>query len=315
MLNWAFVAKHGPSGAPSPIPQPPPPPNRITFFGSSFVKKRGTPAFFLGPKIRKQRTWAIAVRRGLCKSLFLLNSGRFFPKKNREIQIWTLIRLKQSKSLWPKFFPLLQKAVYRRGLHFLRPCWQSKFVCAFLAHWPCLCEIESPVLVMMFSGDRQVNAHPARQYLFFFPPRQGIRYHLLACCNVSGCSKWFKKHKALLAYCFPISHTSMLYKHSSGMARVRLADLNGPKWTSLGQNGPKWTILVHFGLSNAKFQFGIRSKWSKMVVSTILDHFGPVLFPTVPRPRPNSVLTSLGGVSRSSFFFRDGPHFFKGSAP
>ena len=43
------------------------------------------------------------------------------------------------------------------------------------------------------------------------------------------------------------------------MARVRLADLNGPKWTSSGQNGPKWTILVHFG---------------------------PVHFPTVPRPFP-----------------------------
>ena len=45
----------------------------------------------------------------------------------------------------------------------------------------------------------------------------------------------------------------------SGMARVRLADLNGPKWTSSGQNGPIWSILVHFGLANAKIQFGIRS--------------------------------------------------------
>ena len=40
-------------------------------------------------------------------------------------------------------------------------------------------------------------------------------------------------------------------------------DLNGPKWTSLGQNGPKWTILVHFGLANAKVRFGIRSFWPK----------------------------------------------------
>ena len=48
-------------------------------------------------------------------------------------------------------------------------------------------------------------------------------------------------------------------KHASGMARVRLADPNGPKWTSLGQSGPKWTILVHFGLANAKIRFGIRS--------------------------------------------------------
>ena len=47
------------------------------------------------------------------------------------------------------------------------------------------------------------------------------------------------------------------------MARVRLADLNGPKWTSSGQNGPKWTILVYFGLANAKIQFGIRSFWPK----------------------------------------------------
>ena len=28
-------------------------------------------------KFRKRRTWAIAVRRGSCKSLFLPNSGRF----------------------------------------------------------------------------------------------------------------------------------------------------------------------------------------------------------------------------------------------
>ena len=45
----------------------------------------------------------------------------------------------------------------------------------------------------------------------------------------------------------------------SGMARVRLADLNGPKWTSLGQNGLKWTILVHFGLAIVKIRFRIRS--------------------------------------------------------
>ena len=31
----------------------------------------------------------------------------------------------------------------------------------------------------------------------------------------------------------------------------------------LGQNGPKWTMLVHFGPTNAKFQFGIRSFWPK----------------------------------------------------
>ena len=33
------------------------------------------------PFIRKGRTWAIAVRRGSCESLFLLNSGSFSPEK------------------------------------------------------------------------------------------------------------------------------------------------------------------------------------------------------------------------------------------
>ena len=43
------------------------------------------------------------------------------------------------------------------------------------------------------------------------------------------------------------------------MARVRLADLNGPKWTSSNQNRPLHTKMDHFGLANAKIQFGIRS--------------------------------------------------------
>ena len=58
--------------------------------------------------IRKGRTWAIAVRRGSYKSLFLLNSGGFpleFFFLNREIQFWTLVRVNRSKSLWPKLFP------------------------------------------------------------------------------------------------------------------------------------------------------------------------------------------------------------------
>ena len=46
----------------------------------------------------------------------------------------------------------------------------------------------------------------------------------------------------------------------SGMARVWLADLNGPK-----SNGPLEAKMDHFGLANAKIQFGIGSfgpKWS-----------------------------------------------------
>ena len=60
--------------------------------------------FIFRELIRKGRTWAIAVRRGSCESLFLPNSGRFSPE-NREIQFWTLVRVKRPKSLWPKFFP------------------------------------------------------------------------------------------------------------------------------------------------------------------------------------------------------------------
>ena len=62
-----------------------------------------------------------------------------------------------------------------------------------------------------------------------------------------------------------------------------------------GQNGPKWTILVRFGLPNAKIRFGIRSKWPKMVVWTILGHFGPVYFPTVlwPLPRYSRLVVKL----------------------
>ena len=45
--------------------------------------------------------------------------------------------------------------------------------------------------------------------------------------------------------------------HLSGMARVRLADLNGHLQAKMVQNGP--TILIHFGLANAKIRLGIRS--------------------------------------------------------
>ena len=38
----------------------------------------------------------------------------------------------------------------------------------------------------------------------------------------------------------------------------------------MDQNG---FILVHFGFANAKIQFGIRPKWSKMVVWTILVQY------------------------------------------
>ena len=50
-------------------------------------------------KLEREELGAIAVRRGSSQSLFLLNSGRF------PLQFWTLVRVKLSKSLLPKFFP------------------------------------------------------------------------------------------------------------------------------------------------------------------------------------------------------------------
>ena len=42
--------------------------------------------------------------------------------------------------------------------------------------------------------------------------------------------------------------------------RTVQSTVGGPKWTKMvlfSQNGPKSTIFVHFGLANAKIQFGI----------------------------------------------------------
>ena len=39
-----------------------------------------------------------------------------------------------------------------------------------------------------------------------------------------------------------VVRTSMMF--GSGMARVRLADLNGPLQAKMDQNGPFWSILV-----------------------------------------------------------------------
>ena len=70
--------------------------------------------------------------------------------------------------------------------------------------------------------------------------------------------------------------------------------------TQMDQNGPlqpKWTILVHFGLANAKTQFGIRP----FDQDGRLDHFGPMvqytfrqyrshsLFPSTSRPTLNNL--------------------------
>ena len=68
-----------------------------------------------------------------------------------------------------------------------------------------------------------------------------------------------------------------------------MADLNGPKWTSSGQNGPFWSTLVSRVLNPVRNQVIL----AKMVVWAILDHFGPVHFPTVLRPFPNFAILSL----------------------
>ena len=35
--------------------------------------------------------------------------------------------------------------------------------------------------------------------------------------------------------------------------------VGGPKWTKMDLFRPKLTKIVHFGLANAKFRFGMRS--------------------------------------------------------
>ena len=64
--------------------------------------------------------------------------------------------------------------------------------------------------------------------------------------------------------------------------------VGGPKRTKMGQNGLFWSILVSPMLkSSSDRNKGILTK---MVVWTILDHSGPVHFPTAPQPLP-----SVGG--------------------
>ena len=60
---------------------------------------------------------------------------------------------------------------------------------------------------------------------------------------------------------------------------MRLVDLNGPKWS----------ILVSRMLNPVRNKVIL----TKMVVWTILDHFGPVHFPTVPRSFPSNWVLAL----------------------
>ena len=69
----------------------------------------------------------------------------------------------------------------------------------------------------------------------------------------------------------------------SRVARVWLADLDGPKQTS---PRPKWTKIDHFGpFWSCEYQNPVRNKGilTRMVVMTILDRFGPAHFPAVLR--------------------------------
>ena len=62
-------------------------------------------------------------------------------------------------------------------------------------------------------------------------------------------------------------------------------DQNGPLQAKMDQNGPFWSILVSRMLKSSSEEVIL----TKMVVWTILDHFDPVHFPTVPRPFPSRV--------------------------
>ena len=63
-------------------------------------------------------------------------------------------------------------------------------------------------------------------------------------------------------------------------------DQNGPLQAKMDQNGPFWSILVSRMLNPVRNKVIL----TKMVVWTILDHFGPVRFPTVPRPFPKNAV-------------------------
>ena len=52
---------------------------------------------------------------------------------------------------------------------------------------------------------------------------------------------YFRRFSTLFAQGKKRQKKSSKLFFDSGMARVRLADLNGPKWTSSGQNGPFWS--------------------------------------------------------------------------
>ena len=87
--------------------------------------------------------------------------------------------------------------------------------------------------------------------------------------------------------------------------------VGGPKWTKIR---PKWTKMHHLGpFWSRECQNPVRNKaiLTKMVVWTILDHFGPVRFPTVPRPLPRCLvdpsLLKLRSLD-SSFPFRLSDH-------
>ena len=79
--------------------------------------------------------------------------------------------------------------------------------------------------------------------------------------------------------------------------------VGGPKWTKIDLFGPKWTKMDHFG----PFWPRKRKCWNnviliKMVVLTILDHFGPARLPTVLRPLATRVVQrGPGSTSRSTW--------------
>ena len=63
--------------------------------------------------------------------------------------------------------------------------------------------------------------------------------------NWCDTSPWhFRSHRRICAIAHFAIYRAITVRYTiitSGMARVRLADLNGPKWT------PKWTKMDHFG--------------------------------------------------------------------
>ena len=130
----------------------------------------------------------------------------------------------------------------------------------------------------------------------FLPPPPSMNVHTINLLRRSLAKELGKRSDEKSDRSVQIEDPKVTKKFESD--RTHFADLffrsdqstvGGPKWTKIDLFRPKWTKMDHFGpFWSCEYQNPVRNEviLTKIVVLTILDHFGPVHFPTVPRPRP-----------------------------